>query len=512
ASTTTARVQYQTPSRIAYVSQTAFEPAHGQRTPAPLQQHQASHGSFHHRTTPGTLQYHQAVPGALYYQYTNPEPLHHHQTTPRHHTYSSPHGGPVASPTVSSNPTDHYSSIWSSTSATSHAASSNISVTPVQVKSHMVKEVYNVVEVYLKADVDPARIKAKKLIEEEDLQSSPEWRCLYLTLPLDQLPSDEDCENLAPPRLKIFTIVPYRKVLHTSTSDTSVEPVTELATEPPTEQLTPMNQDVAVHHLMRLIAVEGVPFSAATSKTLMALCQLLNPRFEFPSTVTLKSKLRQAVQRRQRQTVNYIYANVGREAITADAWTSSHNKRKYLGITFYYMTRDCRLSFVVIGMERIAAAKVAAEILAAAIRKNGLLPVGIATLAGNAPPISGALLTDNARFSNGASFADNVPPPNGTSLPDDACPASDVRPVNGAVLSNGTTSADGAPPLTVDPPPTSTPPPTVASLPTGAPPTDGAPAKVALSIGMPQSMDDDLFFLTANATRWNSKFHMVERV
>ncbi|KAG0048129.1 hypothetical protein BGZ89_004688 [Linnemannia elongata] len=263
---------------------------------------------------------------------------------------------------------------------------------------------------------------------------------------------------------------------------------------------------------MRLVAVEGVPFSAATSKTLMALCQLLNPRFEFPSTVTLKSKLRQAVQRRQRQTVNYIYANVGRGAITADAWTSSHNKIKYLGITFYYMTRDCRLSFVVIGMERIAAAKVAAEILAAAIRKNGLLPVDIATLAGNAPPISGALLTDNARFSNGAPFADNVPPPNGTSLPDDACPASDVRPVNGAVISNGTTSADGAPPLTVDPPPTSTPPPTVASLPTGAPPTDGAPAKVALSIGMPQSMDDDLFFLTANATRWNSKFHMVERV
>ncbi|KAG0048128.1 hypothetical protein BGZ89_004687 [Linnemannia elongata] len=231
--------------RIAYVSQTAFELAHGQRTPALPQQHQASHGSFHHRTTPGTLQYHQAVPGALYYQYTNPEPLHHHQTTPRHHTYSSPHGGPVASPTVSSNPTDHYSSIWSSTSATSHAASFNISVTPVQVKSHMVKEVYNVVEVYLKADVDPARIKAKKLIEEEDLQSSPEWRCLYLTLPLDQLPSDENCENLAPPRLKIFTIVPYRKVLHTSKSDTSVEPVTELATEPPTEQLTPMSKGKA---------------------------------------------------------------------------------------------------------------------------------------------------------------------------------------------------------------------------------------------------------------------------
>ncbi|KAG0080136.1 hypothetical protein BGZ90_000490 [Linnemannia elongata] len=496
ASTTTARVQYQTPSGIAYVPQTAFESAHGQRTPAPLQQHQASHGSFHHRTTPRTLQYHQAVPRALHYHYTNPEPLHYHQTTPGHHTYSSPHGGPVASPTVSSNPTDQYSSTWSSTSATSHVASSNISVTPAHVKSHMVEEVYNVVEDYLKADMDPNRMKAKRLIEEEDLQSSPEWRRLYLTLPLGQLPSVEDCENLAPPRLKILAIVPYRKVLHTSTSDTSVEP----ATAPTTEQLTPMSkgkatsnsrgksnskraasnkaqtlransttlfcykkvgeqfhcqlprivnnvqmkcthhpeatygnnirklhlisqhpgvldaieyfqtqqkiaqarqqlsdpptphtskrsktstaninsftslwdenqQDVAVHHLMRLVAVEGVPFSAATSKTLKALCQLLNPRFEFPSTATLKSKLRQAVKRRQGQTVNYIHANVGRGAITADAWTSSHNKRKYLGITFPYMTRDCRLSSVVIGMERIAVAKVTAEILAAAISK-----------------------------------------------------------------------------------------------------------------------------------------------
>ncbi|KAF9537674.1 hypothetical protein EC957_007828 [Mortierella hygrophila] len=199
-STPTACVQYQTPSGYAYVSQTAFEPAHGQRIPAPLQQHQATHGSLHHRTTPGTLQYHPTVPGAHHYQYTIPEPLHYHQTTPGYHTYSSPHGGLVASPTVSSNPTDQYSSIWSSTPATSHAASSNISVTSAQ---------------------------AKKLIEENDLQSPPEWRLLYRTIPLGQLPSVEDCENLAPPRLKILAIVPYRKVLHTSTPDTSAEPVTE---------------------------------------------------------------------------------------------------------------------------------------------------------------------------------------------------------------------------------------------------------------------------------------------
>lgn len=109
----------------------------------------------------------------------------------------------------------------------------------------MVEEVYDAVEDYLKADPDPNRIKAKKLIEEDDLQSPPEWRLLYRTIPLGQLPSVEDCENLAPPRLKILAIVPYRKVLHTSTPDTSAEPVTEPATEPPTEQLTPMSKGKA---------------------------------------------------------------------------------------------------------------------------------------------------------------------------------------------------------------------------------------------------------------------------
>ena len=105
----------------------------------------------------------------------------------------------------------------------------------------MVEEVYNAVENYLKADLDPKRIKAKKLIEEEDFESPPKWRLFYRTLPLGQLPSVEDCENLAPLRLKILVIVPYRRVLHTSTPDTSAEP----ATEPATEQLTPMSKGKA---------------------------------------------------------------------------------------------------------------------------------------------------------------------------------------------------------------------------------------------------------------------------
>ncbi|KAG0292296.1 hypothetical protein BGZ97_005633, partial [Linnemannia gamsii] len=53
----------------------------------------------------------------------------------------------------------------------------------------------------------------------------------------------------------------------------------------------------------------------------------------------------------------------------SNAWTSGHNKRKYLGITFHYVIREYRLSTVVIGMERMLAVKVTAENLESAIKK-----------------------------------------------------------------------------------------------------------------------------------------------
>ncbi|KAG0261282.1 hypothetical protein BGZ95_004258, partial [Linnemannia exigua] len=68
-------------------------------------------------------------------------------------------------------------------------------------------------------DSDPTRPAPSKLIE-EDRTSCPEWRQLYLSVPLGSLPSVEDCNNLAPPQLKILAIVPIREVLHTRESNT----------------------------------------------------------------------------------------------------------------------------------------------------------------------------------------------------------------------------------------------------------------------------------------------------
>jgi hypothetical protein len=123
------------------------------------------------------------------------------------------------------------------------------------------------------------------------------------------------------------------------------------------------------NQLMRLVAVEGQSFGTITSATFKRLCCLLNPAFRFPNIATLQERLRLAVAEKKQRTVNYIHSNIDRGAITADAWTSSHNKRKYLGVTFHYMARDYRLSSVVIGMERILARKVDAQVLTDIIGK-----------------------------------------------------------------------------------------------------------------------------------------------
>ncbi|OAQ21964.1 hypothetical protein K457DRAFT_549895 [Linnemannia elongata AG-77] len=294
----------------------------------------------------------------------------------------------------------------------------------------MTQEVYDAVGRYLEKDSDPKRIAAKKLLQEEDKTCCPEWRQLYSSIPLGKLPSVEDCNNLAPLKLKVLALVPIRELLHRPESDTPTMQPSPKPTgkskkpappKPPalransstlfcyrkideefhcllprivngvemacghhpqashgntirrnhlisqhpgildaiehfqaqqkiaislrqlsnpetpntskrskksintTDSAVPLwndsQQDAAVNQLMRLVAVEGVPFSAATSKTLKTLCQMLNPRFRFPCTTTLKSRLRQVVERRKAQTVNYFHTNVTRGAITADGWT-----------------------------------------------------------------------------------------------------------------------------------------------------------------------------------------------
>jgi len=97
--------------------------------------------------------------------------------------------------------------------------------------------------------------------------------------------------------------------------------------------------------------------------------------------------------------------------------------------------------------------------------------------------------SDIPASSNLSTNGDAVPPVNGN------FPANDAPPVNGASPADDAPPANGVPPVN-------------GALPVNdAPPLNGVP-----SVSFPHSMDDDIFFVSANVTRWNSKLHLVERV
>ena len=130
-----------------------------------------------------------------------------------------------------------------------------------------------------------------------------------------------------------------------------------------------IQQQSAEHQLMRLIAMDGLPFHIATSANLKEFCRVLNPQFRLPAHDTLQNRLRLKVLEKKRQTVNYLLAYIDGGSITTDAWTCSTNRKKYLGVTFHYMTRDYRMSSVVIGMEHLREPRITALVLTNVISK-----------------------------------------------------------------------------------------------------------------------------------------------
>lgn len=197
----------QSPAHFGYASQTAFTPTRAQDFPAPLCHNQTTPAPLHHiQTTPGSLQYNHTIPASFYFNQT---------ASAGYHNHYIPQGNPYTNSSAPFHSIDQKSTAWSSTPSSSQVTSSSLSSVPYQFESEMTEEVYDIVGNYLGNDSDPMRLKARKLIEEEDRTSCPEWRQLNLSVPFGSLPSVEDCNNLAPPLLKILAIVPIREVLHT---------------------------------------------------------------------------------------------------------------------------------------------------------------------------------------------------------------------------------------------------------------------------------------------------------
>ncbi|KAG0272955.1 hypothetical protein BGZ96_005087, partial [Linnemannia gamsii] len=58
------------------------------------------------------------------------------------------------------------------------------------------------------------------LHEAADKICCPEWRQLYSSIPLGQLLSVKDRNNLAPLKLKVLALIPIRELLHKPESNT----------------------------------------------------------------------------------------------------------------------------------------------------------------------------------------------------------------------------------------------------------------------------------------------------
>ncbi|KAF9304759.1 hypothetical protein BG003_001545, partial [Podila horticola] len=111
-------------------------------------------------------------------------------------------------------------------------------------------------------------------------------------------------------------------------------------------------QQTFVDLLLKLITVRDAPFALIDSDEFRTLCGLLNPLFTVPSTASLQHSLDLNVRGSRQKVQAYISQNVHRGSITADSWMAI-DKRKFLGITYHFLTPTFMLASVVIGMERI---------------------------------------------------------------------------------------------------------------------------------------------------------------
>ncbi|KAG9062436.1 hypothetical protein KI688_005351 [Linnemannia hyalina] len=91
-------------------------------------------------------------------------------------------------------------------------------------------------------------------------------------------------------------------------------------------------QQSAEHQLMKLISMDGLPFHVAISANLKEFCRILNPQVDHDGRLDMFDQ-----------------------------------QEKYLGVTFLYMTREYRISSVVIGMEHLTESKITALVLTSVI-------------------------------------------------------------------------------------------------------------------------------------------------
>jgi len=111
-----------------------------------------------------------------------------------------------------------------------------------------------------------------------------------------------------------------------------------------------------------IINTAGSNFNMIESQEFKDICSILNPFYKVPSRDVLQRMLDERVMEQKRKLKEYLLNNVNHGAITADGWMSKDG-RKYLGVTYHFVTPDFEPMSVVIGMERASGAQTGEVIL-----------------------------------------------------------------------------------------------------------------------------------------------------
>ncbi|KAG9066856.1 hypothetical protein KI688_012768 [Linnemannia hyalina] len=231
---------YHAPATLGHTYHSSLAPAHrDQPSPAPIQHHHASPIPVHsYYDSPAPLHHYQSLPGPAHPYQTTSAPSYPYQGTPeRTQSYPAsveyytqiPPVSPYGQPVASRPPFNHYTTMSASTvSSMNQSSSASISSfqnthTSFDDDASTVEDIFVRVQSYQKDTNDRRRLDARARHEREDVTSSPQWRGLYLSIPLGELPSPETCKSLAPPRLKILATVPFTRILY-KRSNTTADP------------------------------------------------------------------------------------------------------------------------------------------------------------------------------------------------------------------------------------------------------------------------------------------------
>lgn len=114
--------------------------------------------------------------------------------------------------------------------------------------------------------------------------------------------------------------------------------------------------------LLRLVCEKGVAMNVIQDPVFLDIIKYVNPSMNIPCENSLWNRLNDNTINEKMRLKALLHQHATKGSITADTWTSI-DKRKFLGVTFHYLTPQMTMSRMVLGMEEIHEAKQTWDVL-----------------------------------------------------------------------------------------------------------------------------------------------------